>query len=104
MPFPMGHYIENIGTATLRFLEILRSAFAVGVYLSARIVKPSGGSGIRLRSPACSWAPGRSRWECRAPRFERGRGDRPRLSPVYPSSNGRAAGLEKGQKFLRIFG
>jgi oxalate decarboxylase len=25
VPFPMGHYIENIGTTTLRFLEIFRS-------------------------------------------------------------------------------
>lgn len=25
VPFPMGHYIENIGTTTLRFLELFRS-------------------------------------------------------------------------------
>lgn len=25
VPFPMGHYVENVGTTTLRFLEIFRS-------------------------------------------------------------------------------
>jgi oxalate decarboxylase len=25
IPFPMGHYIENTGTTTLRFLELFRS-------------------------------------------------------------------------------
>jgi oxalate decarboxylase len=26
VPFPMGHYIENIGSTTLRFLELFRSS------------------------------------------------------------------------------
>jgi len=34
VPFPMGHYIENIGTATLRFLEILRSEYFADVSLA----------------------------------------------------------------------
>jgi oxalate decarboxylase len=34
VPFPMGHYIENIGTTTLRFLEIFRSDYFAGVSLA----------------------------------------------------------------------
>ena len=34
VPFPMGHYIENIGTATLRFLEIFRSDHFADVSLA----------------------------------------------------------------------
>jgi oxalate decarboxylase len=34
VPFPMGHYIENIGTTTLRFLEIFRSDHFADVSLS----------------------------------------------------------------------
>ena len=26
VPFPMGHYIENIGSTTLRFLELFRNS------------------------------------------------------------------------------
>jgi hypothetical protein len=31
VPFPMGHYIENIGTTMLRFLEIFRSEYFADV-------------------------------------------------------------------------
>jgi oxalate decarboxylase len=34
VPFPMGHYIENIGTTTLRFLEIFRSDHFADVSLA----------------------------------------------------------------------
>lgn len=34
VPFPMGHYIENIGKATLRFLEIFRSDHFADVSLA----------------------------------------------------------------------
>jgi oxalate decarboxylase len=34
VPFPMGHYIENIGKATLRFLEIFRSDLFADVSLA----------------------------------------------------------------------
>ena len=34
VPFPMGHYIENIGTTTLRFLEIFRSDHYADVSLA----------------------------------------------------------------------
>jgi oxalate decarboxylase len=34
VPFPMGHYIENIGTTTLRFLEIFRSDYFSDVSLA----------------------------------------------------------------------
>lgn len=34
VPFPMGHYIENTGTATLRFLEIFRSDHFAEISLS----------------------------------------------------------------------
>jgi oxalate decarboxylase len=34
VPFPMGHYIENIGTTTLRFLEIFRSDYYADVSLA----------------------------------------------------------------------
>lgn len=34
VPFPMGHYIENIGTTTLRFLEIFRSNHFADVSLA----------------------------------------------------------------------
>jgi oxalate decarboxylase len=34
VPFAMGHYIENIGTTTLRFLEIFRSDYYADVSLS----------------------------------------------------------------------
>ena len=34
VPFPMGHYIENIGTTTLRFLEIFRSDYFADVSLA----------------------------------------------------------------------
>lgn len=34
VPFPMGHYIENIGTTTLRFLEIFRSSTFADISLS----------------------------------------------------------------------
>jgi oxalate decarboxylase len=34
VPFPMGHYIENIGTTTLRFLEIFRSDYFADLSLA----------------------------------------------------------------------
>jgi oxalate decarboxylase len=34
VPFPMGHYIENIGTTTLKFLEIFRSDYYADVSLA----------------------------------------------------------------------
>jgi len=34
VPFPMGHYIENIGTTTLQFLEIFRSDHYADVSLA----------------------------------------------------------------------
>jgi oxalate decarboxylase len=34
VPFPMGHYIENIGTTTLKFLEIFRSDYFADVSLA----------------------------------------------------------------------
>jgi oxalate decarboxylase len=34
VPFPMGHYIENVGTTTLRFLEIFRSDHFADVSLA----------------------------------------------------------------------
>ncbi len=34
VPFPMGHYIENIGKTTLRFLEIFRSDHFADVSLA----------------------------------------------------------------------
>ena len=34
VPFPMGHYVENIGTTTLRFLEIFRSDYYADVSLA----------------------------------------------------------------------
>jgi oxalate decarboxylase len=34
VPFPMGHYIENIGTAKLTFLEIFRSDYFADVSLA----------------------------------------------------------------------
>jgi oxalate decarboxylase len=34
MPFAMGHYIENAGTATLRFLEIFKSSYYADVSLN----------------------------------------------------------------------
>jgi oxalate decarboxylase len=34
VPFAMGHYIENIGTTTLRFLEIFRSDYYADVSLA----------------------------------------------------------------------
>lgn len=34
VPFPMGHYIENIGNNTLRFLEIFRSSYFADVSLA----------------------------------------------------------------------
>jgi oxalate decarboxylase len=34
VPFPMGHYVENIGTTTLRFLEIFRSEYFADVSLA----------------------------------------------------------------------
>ncbi len=34
VPFPMGHDIENIGTTTLRFLEIFRSDHYADVSLA----------------------------------------------------------------------
>lgn len=34
IPFPMGHYIENIGDTTLRFLEIFRSSYYADISLS----------------------------------------------------------------------
>jgi len=34
VPFPMGHYIENIGNTTLRFLEIFRSSYFADVSLA----------------------------------------------------------------------
>ncbi|MEJ0091659.1 MAG: oxalate decarboxylase family bicupin [Limisphaerales bacterium] len=34
VPFPMGHYIENTGTTTLRFLEIFRSDYFADVSLA----------------------------------------------------------------------
>lgn len=34
VPFPMGHYIENIGDTTLRFLEIFRSSYFADVSLA----------------------------------------------------------------------
>src|SRR6266567_2607241 len=34
VPFPMGHYIENIGATTLRFLEIFRSDYFADVSLA----------------------------------------------------------------------
>jgi oxalate decarboxylase len=34
VPFPMGHYVENIGTTTLRFLEIFRSDYFADVSLA----------------------------------------------------------------------
>lgn len=33
VPFPMGHYIENTGTTTLRFLEIFRSSYFADISL-----------------------------------------------------------------------
>jgi oxalate decarboxylase len=33
-PFPMGHYVENIGHTTLRFLEIFRSGYYADVSLA----------------------------------------------------------------------
>ena len=33
-PFPMGHYVENIGSSTLRFLEIFRSDHYADISLS----------------------------------------------------------------------
>lgn len=34
VPFPMGHYVENIGTTPLRFLEIFRSSYFADVSLA----------------------------------------------------------------------
>src|SRR5438105_341784 len=34
VPFPMGHYVENIGATTLRFLEIFRSDYFADVSLA----------------------------------------------------------------------
>lgn len=34
IPFPMGHYIENIGSTTLRFLELFRSSYYADVSLA----------------------------------------------------------------------
>src|SRR6266404_4661716 len=34
VPFPMGHYIENIGTTTLRFLELFRSDYFADISLA----------------------------------------------------------------------
>jgi len=34
VPFPMGHYIENTGATTLRFLEIFRSSYYADVSLA----------------------------------------------------------------------
>jgi oxalate decarboxylase len=34
VPFPMGHYIENIGNTTLRFLEMFRSSYFADVSLA----------------------------------------------------------------------
>ncbi len=34
VPFAMGHYIENIGTTTLRFLELFRSDHYADVSLA----------------------------------------------------------------------
>jgi oxalate decarboxylase len=34
VPFPMGHYVENIGTTTLRFLEVFRSDYYADVSLA----------------------------------------------------------------------
>ena len=34
VPFPMGHYVENIGTTTLRFLELFRSDYFADVSLA----------------------------------------------------------------------
>ena len=34
VPFPMGHYIENIGTTKLTFLEIFRSDYFADVSLA----------------------------------------------------------------------
>lgn len=34
VPFPMGHYIENIGDTTLRFLEIFRSDYFADISLA----------------------------------------------------------------------
>jgi oxalate decarboxylase len=34
VPFPMGHYVENIGSTTLRFLEIFRSSYFADVSLA----------------------------------------------------------------------
>jgi oxalate decarboxylase len=34
VPFPMGHYIENIGSTTLRFVEIVRSDHFADVSLA----------------------------------------------------------------------
>lgn len=34
VPFPMGHYVENIGSTTLRFLEIFRSDYFADLSLS----------------------------------------------------------------------
>lgn len=34
VPFPMGHYVENIGDTTLRFLEIFRSDYFADVSLA----------------------------------------------------------------------
>lgn len=34
VPFPMGHYVENIGNTTLRFLEIFRSSYFADISLA----------------------------------------------------------------------
>jgi oxalate decarboxylase len=34
VPFPMGHYVENIGDTTLRFLEIFRSSYFADLSLA----------------------------------------------------------------------
>ena len=34
VPFPMGHYVENIGTTTLRFLELFRSDYYADISLA----------------------------------------------------------------------
>lgn len=34
VPFPFGHYIENIGSTTLRFLEIFRSSYFADISLA----------------------------------------------------------------------
>jgi hypothetical protein len=53
VPFPMGHYIENIGATTLRFLEIFRSDHFADVW-------PRALHAERARADGCRADPGAS--------------------------------------------